>query len=82
MVHISKLLSKELFEQPLRDYFGNHNLKVLKCESANAIPVGENYTSDILRTTITYIRENRFVLKLSFIHIRTLESILIKKNII
>ncbi|KAF2887579.1 hypothetical protein ILUMI_18594, partial [Ignelater luminosus] len=58
MVDVSKLLSSKFFEHILRNYFGNHNLKVLKCESVNAISVGENYTSDIFRTTITYTNEN------------------------
>lgn len=64
MVDLSKLLSNEFFEPPLRNYFGNDKLKVLKCESVSAIPVGENYTSDIFRTTVTYTKETRFVVEL------------------
>jgi len=47
-------VSKSFLECTLRKYFQNENIEVLEYTTSAAIPVGENYTSDLLRIWIKY----------------------------
>ncbi|XP_066249294.1 uncharacterized protein [Euwallacea similis] len=46
--------TKELFEEALRNFFKNRDLYITTLSTQDAIPAGENYTSDLFRTTINY----------------------------
>ncbi|KAB0805583.1 hypothetical protein PPYR_02553 [Photinus pyralis] len=47
-------VSKDLIQTALRSYFGNQELAVMGYSSSAAVPVGDNYTSDIFRTVVTF----------------------------
>ncbi|ENN77501.1 hypothetical protein YQE_06027, partial [Dendroctonus ponderosae] len=46
--------TKELFQNALRIFHQNSDIHVLDVSTKDAIPAGENYTSDLFRSTIKY----------------------------
>lgn len=53
--------TKELFEEALRNFYKNPKVQITKLSTQDAIPAGENYTSDLFRTTIDYKTEPKYV---------------------
>ncbi|KAG5877719.1 hypothetical protein JTB14_037169 [Gonioctena quinquepunctata] len=52
-------ISKELFEKALKCFHKTENVEIISFTSKDAVPPGENYTSDLFRTTLTYrLNEN------------------------
>ncbi|KAK5647352.1 hypothetical protein RI129_002244 [Pyrocoelia pectoralis] len=47
-------VSKDLIQNALRSYYENKEITLLGYTSSAAVPAGDNYTSDIFRTSVTY----------------------------
>ncbi|XP_018561758.1 uncharacterized protein LOC108903900 [Anoplophora glabripennis] len=47
-------ISRDIFEKALRSFYKNDSIEIITFTSKDAVPVGENYTSDLFRTSITY----------------------------
>ncbi|KAF2886932.1 hypothetical protein ILUMI_19241 [Ignelater luminosus] len=47
-------VSRELLQNALREFFSNKDIQILGYTSSAAVPAGDNYTSDLFRTSITY----------------------------
>lgn len=56
MVDLPQWISNT-FQDSLKKHFKNEDIVIIQHTSAPAIPVGDNFTTDIFRTLITY--ENR-----------------------
>lgn len=49
-------LSKDLFQNALRLFFNNKEIEVISVNTKDAVAAGENYTCDLFRTKITFLR--------------------------
>ncbi|XP_017775414.1 PREDICTED: uncharacterized protein LOC108561843, partial [Nicrophorus vespilloides] len=54
-----KWITKELFEKSLRTFFDDSTISILKYDCKPAVPLGDNYTSDITRALVTYKQEGK-----------------------
>lgn len=52
-------ISKDTLENALRIFLQNKSLVITDMATKNAVPVGDNYTSDLFRTTVTYTTDNK-----------------------
>lgn len=55
-------VTNQLFERAFKRYLNNLNVEVVGFESVAAIPIGENYTSDLYRTSVEYKCDEKCVL--------------------
>ncbi|EFA07343.1 uncharacterized protein LOC103314843 [Tribolium castaneum] len=51
-------ISNNLFQKALNNYF-NEDLQLVTFTSTNAVPEGDNYTSDLFRSTLIYINPKK-----------------------
>lgn len=47
-------ITRELFEKALREFFDNKNIQIFGYTNSAAVAAGDNYTSDMYRTSVTY----------------------------
>ncbi|CAH0551704.1 unnamed protein product [Brassicogethes aeneus] len=52
---IPEWISKELFDKSLKSFYKDASIEILSFTTKDAVPAGENYTSDLFRTSVTYV---------------------------